>query len=577
MTEVIHIEPAGLGSRLEPIPPVGYLSRKALPIKRNDAEPLTREDIQYDLLYHIFKDNQSVFTNQVPGKFDKVTFRQLYVNALYHSSKCSKVLKDKMLDTPEFAVEFAKIALLTNVGRINTTMAFFPEMKTALRTYHPVPSLQKTDGNAQDAPRIKNCLKSALLPSEVKKPPPSNPAEIISRYMSGMRPPTSVVNLIFVLSTHAALSQTLSRTHFDGNINFLDLFIPTNLSSPDRARAFLFVMFYYLESPTGEVPNPFGDELSAQDPAKAPRMRVLSQADARRENVDPPEEVEWGLRMSAQRNLFLQKLVSTDTENKKSKDNPYFISGAPEPGPSARREAHGNLVKAGKDGPFMYYVPRRAETERPEPIPVPEVDDDQGIMEQPIYDVPAPPPPVPPPVPPPEPVPRKKDRFYTRRLNLITRLRGRPPTPEAAYSRRPMRPVNNGTAYRISPSSRSSYSSRSRGNSYSAYETPAPRPPPPILSPPAVLRTPSTQRTPSPMDEDEDAEPDYTSPYGADVRSRYLPRAPPYAMPTAPERRSTPAAESLLLKNGMGDPHPHANGKSPSHSAPAYNNGYWHR
>ena len=28
-----------------------------------------------------------------------------------------------MLDTPEFAVEFAKIALLTNVGRINTTMA----------------------------------------------------------------------------------------------------------------------------------------------------------------------------------------------------------------------------------------------------------------------------------------------------------------------------------------------------------------------------------------------------------------------------------------------------------------------
>ena len=56
-------------------------------------------------------------------------------------------------------------------------------MKTALRTYHPVPSLQKTDGNAQDAPRIKNCLKSALLPSEVKKPPPSNPQEIIARFV----------------------------------------------------------------------------------------------------------------------------------------------------------------------------------------------------------------------------------------------------------------------------------------------------------------------------------------------------------------------------------------------------------
>lgn len=28
-----------------------------------------------------------------------------------------------MVETPAFAIEFAKIALLTNVGRINTTMA----------------------------------------------------------------------------------------------------------------------------------------------------------------------------------------------------------------------------------------------------------------------------------------------------------------------------------------------------------------------------------------------------------------------------------------------------------------------
>lgn len=54
-------------------------------------------------------------------------------------------------------------------------------MKTALRTYHPVPSLQKTDGNAQDAPRIKNCLKAALLPSELKSMPPSTPEEILEK------------------------------------------------------------------------------------------------------------------------------------------------------------------------------------------------------------------------------------------------------------------------------------------------------------------------------------------------------------------------------------------------------------
>lgn len=86
-----------------------------------------------------------------------------------------------MLETPAFAVEFAKISLLTNVGRINTTMAFFPEMKTALRSYHPVPSLQKTDGNVQDAPRIKNCLKAAFLSGEQKSAPPSTPADILAR------------------------------------------------------------------------------------------------------------------------------------------------------------------------------------------------------------------------------------------------------------------------------------------------------------------------------------------------------------------------------------------------------------
>lgn len=176
---------------------MGYLSRKALPIKRNDAEPLTREDVQFDLLHHIFNDRHKVFTPQAPTEESKVHFCDLYVNALYLSHKCSKVLKDKMAETPAFAVEFAKFALLTNVGRINTTMActsasafvhqfvhkepVFPEMKTALRTYHPVPSLQKTDGNAQDAPRIKNCLKAALLPFELKSMPPSTPEEILQK------------------------------------------------------------------------------------------------------------------------------------------------------------------------------------------------------------------------------------------------------------------------------------------------------------------------------------------------------------------------------------------------------------
>jgi Ino eighty subunit 1 len=57
------------------------------------------------------------------------------------------------------------------VGSLPCTrvLAVFPEMRTALRTYHPVPSLQMTDDNLQDAPRIKNCLKSVRTTRETQK------------------------------------------------------------------------------------------------------------------------------------------------------------------------------------------------------------------------------------------------------------------------------------------------------------------------------------------------------------------------------------------------------------------------
>ncbi|KDR85187.1 hypothetical protein GALMADRAFT_233865 [Galerina marginata CBS 339.88] len=310
----------------EAIPPrVGYLSRKALPIKRNDAEPLTREDVQYALLSYLFNNQRAVFTNPTNPKEPKLYFSDLYVTALYTSSKCSKVLKEKMLETPPFSIEFAKISLLTNVGRINTTMAFFPEMKTALRTYHPVPSLQKTDGNAQDAPRIKNCLKAAVLSSELKTAPPSTPEEVLAKLRAGQRPSTSVVNLIFVLANHAA---PLSSVHFDGSLNFLDLFLPnTRFAAADRGKAFLWLLYHYLEDEN--APNPFDDGYSKEHPGKIPQLRQLSTAEYQKENVDTPEEIQWGNMMSNQRNLFLQKLVSSiEVEKKARASAPHFVTGS---------------------------------------------------------------------------------------------------------------------------------------------------------------------------------------------------------------------------------------------------------
>ena len=119
----LHFAPYSPCNRLQ-----GIQRNRTLAVKHQDGEPLTRVDLQYDLLYCLFTDPNKVFTDPYPTLHgdpagSKVTFRDLYVNTLLHSPRCSKVSREKLQDNPEFADEFAKIALLSNVGRINTTMA----------------------------------------------------------------------------------------------------------------------------------------------------------------------------------------------------------------------------------------------------------------------------------------------------------------------------------------------------------------------------------------------------------------------------------------------------------------------
>ncbi|KAH8110654.1 hypothetical protein DFH11DRAFT_1619488 [Phellopilus nigrolimitatus] len=283
-------------------------ARKSHAIKRADGEPLTREDLQYDLLRHIFDDPNPVFTDpngDPPGT--QVSFRDLYVNALVHSPKSSKAVRDKIAESPAFATDFAMISLLANVGRVNTTMAFFPETRTALRTYHPVPALQKTDGNLQDAPRIKNALKTCSLAHEVHGAP-TTPVDILRQRELGQVPSTSVVNLIFVLNNH---SGAVGRNHFTDESNgggdaleFSDLFLPVPVPSAARAHAFLWLLFHYLEAQG--APNPYAD-LDALSTGRAPRLPRLLDADEDAENIDPPDEIAWGEKMAERRRAFLAR------------------------------------------------------------------------------------------------------------------------------------------------------------------------------------------------------------------------------------------------------------------------------
>ncbi|KAJ3870119.1 hypothetical protein EV359DRAFT_76114 [Lentinula novae-zelandiae] len=292
-------------------------SRRQSPkiLKKSDNAPLTRADLQYDLLASLFSDTNEVFTDPFPSQLDtraarsRVTFRNLYVNAIMNSPKASKLLKDKMSDTSEFATHFAMLSLLTNVGRINTTMSFFPEMKTTIRTYHPVPALQRTSGSLQDAPRLKSILKALVYDCDSPKLA-TTLRDCRSRIDTGISPPTHIANLIFILANETI---SVSKLHFSGEVDFLDLFTSTRFSSHSRARAFLWLVYNYYEA-TAQSSEPLGSDTVRTDnnpfsdpsrPGERPLLEELTEAETALENVDPDDEKEISEKLVSQRMQFL--------------------------------------------------------------------------------------------------------------------------------------------------------------------------------------------------------------------------------------------------------------------------------
>lgn len=170
-------------------------------------------------------------------------------------------------------------------------------MRAQLRTYHSIPSLQaRQDPNAykqlQDAPRLKSILKGATEDSEQ----PSTLEDIRAHAI----PRTNPVNLIFVLSQYAP---KISEMHFDVPRDFFDLVMKSGLTSRSRATAFLWLMWWYLESDFSEhdaLNNPYGPgrvgEGAGPDdmPIKTPQFEVLTDEQAVLENVDTQDEKDYG-------------------------------------------------------------------------------------------------------------------------------------------------------------------------------------------------------------------------------------------------------------------------------------------
>ncbi|KAI9724466.1 MAG: hypothetical protein M1812_000534 [Candelaria pacifica] len=290
-----------------------YSGNKIRHLKKEDGIPLWRKDIQYDFLRTVFDDTTPVFTcvsDGTPGH----TFADIYIDAMAKSAKTSKILKDKLLSDRIAATNMAMVCLLVNVGRMNTTLNFFPEMRAQLRTYHSIPSLQaQQDPNAykqlQDAPRLKSILKGACEGDDQREEP--NTVEKIKAHPV---PRTNPVNLIFVISQYAP---KISELHFFPPRDFFDLVMRSTLSSRSRAKGFLWLMWWYLESNFtrhAAETNPFGKGVEGEGtkgmPLKIPPFEHLTEEQSIAENVDTEEEIAYGDMKREERKRIIESDVA---------------------------------------------------------------------------------------------------------------------------------------------------------------------------------------------------------------------------------------------------------------------------
>ena len=98
-----------------------YSGNKIRHLKKEDGVPLWRKDIQFDFLKFVFEDDKPVF-HKASDKSPSHTFADIYLDAMAKSSKCSKILKEKLLTERPAALNMAMVCLLVNVGRMNTTL-----------------------------------------------------------------------------------------------------------------------------------------------------------------------------------------------------------------------------------------------------------------------------------------------------------------------------------------------------------------------------------------------------------------------------------------------------------------------
>ncbi|AGO13838.1 AaceriAGL028Cp [[Ashbya] aceris (nom. inval.)] len=300
-------------------------SRYTRHLKKQDGEQFTRKDIQFAFLYELLSDKRQIFENTHVGSFSisagpptndvlnvtdvtytarnfignsRLTFSQLYVLTIASSKKCSKILRDKLLFDHQVAFSTCVLSLLVNFGRLNTTVNFFPEMTSQLRTFHSIPCLQhqtRDPKSLQDTPRIKSILKTIPTGQETLK--------LSAWYSSSERHfRVNPVNLLFTICDNPQIvNEHFVSGYVDADTTLFELFDSPKYQPKDRADFFLWLLYIHLE--TKLTPNEIQESLSLFGIEDKFPMRVATEE----YDIDTESELIFGEHQNQRRLRFLKK------------------------------------------------------------------------------------------------------------------------------------------------------------------------------------------------------------------------------------------------------------------------------
>ena len=282
---------------------------------------------------------------------ERLTFSQLYLLNIATSTKCSKILRDKLLSDHNVAHSTCLLGILVNIKRLNTTINFYLEMTSQLRTFHCVPSLQYSVGmgaskSLQDTPRLKSILKNLPIGNE--------PIDLVALYGGKDKETTrgsyNVANMIFVMLDNLSLinSKFLNNEKYvrvvgdkekdkengDGDgVSLFQILDTYYFDIESRVNVFLWLVYIHLETDLSESAiedsmKLFGKELEPGCWRILLRRNTLSE-DAI--DVDLDYEVGFGLDQKRKRREFLEKIqkskeieglgVSEEGRGKEPNDN----------------------------------------------------------------------------------------------------------------------------------------------------------------------------------------------------------------------------------------------------------------